>query len=292
MGVNVSITCDFTDKTVLITGATRGLGKHLAEAFAKAGANLVLLARQATALDQSVRALKNQYASQSFHAYPIDLSDQQAVSTLLSSLDHEVDVLINNAAIQGPVGHGWENSASAVSACMQVNLLSPMALCQWVIPTMLARQTGNIINLAGGGATAPRQYFSTYAVAKTGLVRYSECVAAELANTPLRINCISPGVMATDMVRTMLTHDAQWLHASEKSKMQTALSRSNSFAAATECCLFLASAQCGNVSGKLISAEWDDWQALPKWQGVLNASDIYTLRRIVPKDRETLQVVP
>jgi NAD(P)-dependent dehydrogenase (short-subunit alcohol dehydrogenase family) len=150
---------------------------------------------------------------------------------------------------------------------------------------MIPQRAGSIINLSGGGATSPRPNFSAYATAKAGLVRFSETLARELAEFHIRVNAVAPGAMNTAMQRAVL--DAGAARAGEK-EYQLALEQGRDGGApperAAELCLFLASPDAAGISGRLISAVWDDWPALGG-RPELAASDIYTLRRIVPEDR-------
>ena len=93
--------------------------------------------------------------------------------------------MINNAAIQGPIGPSWTLTDYFIEKTIKINLLGPIFLSKLIIPKMIKNKEGVILNLSGGGATAARENFSSYAVSKTGLVRYSEILAAELKNLTL-----------------------------------------------------------------------------------------------------------
>src|SRR6185503_10747901 len=106
-------------------------------------------------------------------------------------------ILVNNAALVGPIGPAWENDWDDWQQTLRVNLLAPVALCRlcasW-LPT-----GGKIINLSGGGATGPRPGFSAYATAKAGLVRFTENLAAELKDRGVDVNAVAPGMLNTAM---------------------------------------------------------------------------------------------
>jgi len=272
----------------LITGATRGLGRTLANAFWQAGASLALTARQSDALERLVADLGKR-SGQEVITVTEDLANPQAAGKIVNSIEGKfprLDVLINNAAIQGPIGPLWENDWKEWLKTIQVDLLSPIALCRAVSPWMIKRGGGSIINLSGGGATSPRANFSAYATAKTGLVRFSETLAEELRQYNVRVNCIAPGAMNTAMLNEVVDRGADASGQKEYAQaVKVQQDGGASIQRVAQLCLFLVSDAARDISGKLISAVWDPWASLPKRIDELSSSDIYTLRRIVPKDR-------
>jgi 3-oxoacyl-[acyl-carrier protein] reductase len=277
------------NQNVLITGASRGLGAAMAKAFWAAGANLVLVARNGQALKDLIFKLGT-CRSQSAHAIACDLSSPDAAETIINSthehFDH-LDVLINNAAIQGPIGPSWENDWSAWQQTLDVDLIAPIALSRRCAAWMMPQKKGKIICLSGGGATGSRPNFSAYAVAKTGLARFCEILADELREYNIQVNCISPGAMVTDLTDEIIK--AGPVLAGQK-EYDSAVKRkehpeSASPDRAVELAVFLASSASDGLTGKLISAVWDPWESLPAHLDDLDKTDIYTLRRIVPKDR-------
>ncbi|MGH7993475.1 MAG: SDR family oxidoreductase, partial [Limisphaerales bacterium] len=148
-----------------------------------------------------------------------------------------------------------------------------------------AQPRAKIICLSGGGSTGPRPNFAAYGVAKAGVVRLVETLAAEWEKTPLDINAVAPGAIFTRMTEQILARGEKF---AGKSEFESAgkLPRDNS--AKLEKVLglveFLLSGKSDGISGRLISAQWDPWEKLPEFKSDLTG-DIYTLRRIVPKDR-------
>lgn len=277
----------------IITGSSRGLGAQIARDMWLQGANLILIARSNQALQPLILELTTQSSypnQQSLEVIACDLAEPQAVNQLGEKLAsfNRIDILVNNAAIQGPAGLSWEVDWEQWQRVIQVNLLAPIALTHAVIPLMVNQQYGRIINLAGGGATSPRINFSAYAVAKTGLVRFTENLAQELANDNILINAVSPGVMNTDMLREFLDYEQQSVGEKEYAKIKAqAKDGDATLLRASQLCCFLASGDAKGINGKLISAVWDPWQQLTKYVDLMKHQDIYTLRRIVPEDRDT-----
>lgn len=282
---------DLHGQNVLITGASRGLGRALAAAFAQRGANLLLVARSQGSLEHLCSELtRAAQPGQVIAPLCVDLAEPGAPRRAITharNLWSHLDVLVNNAATLGPIGPCWENDWEEWTRTLQVNLLAPVELCRAAAPWMQARGSGRIINLSGGGATAPRPRFSAYATAKAALVRFSEVLAAELAGSGVYVNCVSPGAMNTQMAEQVRRAGPQqagqreFAQASELADQDAPQTTRR----AVDLILFLASSRGPRISGRLISAIWDPWETLTAHEAELNDTDIYTLRRIVPADR-------
>ncbi len=272
----------------LITGASRGFGKALAERFWQQGWSLVLTARTREALRETVASLGSK-DRQSLHTVAADLARPEGIETIAQAVPSDIprlDVLVNNAGIQGPVGPAWENDGAEWMETVQINLLAPAGLCRRMVPWMIQTGGGSIINLSGGGATGPREHFSAYASAKAGLVRFSETLAREIKPHRIRVNCVAPGAMATAMLEKVVAMGEAAAGKKEYATAVRALREGDaSMQRALDLCLFLASDASAGITGKLISALWDNWERWPEHLKELEASDAYTLRRIAGRDR-------
>jgi len=274
----------FSGKTVLVTGASRGLGRHLAEAFWAAGADLFLVSRSAPQPLPPAAAP----AQRSTHL-AIDLGAAEAPARIFEALlpfSPTLDVVVNNAAIVGPMGPLEENDWSQWEAAIRVNLLAPIALCRLALARMKAQGRGVILNLSGGGATSPRPFFSAYATAKAGLVRFTETLAAEAGPHGIRAHAIAPGAMNTEMHQQVLRAGPALAGETEYRRAVEQAQRGGvPPSTAAELAVFLASDAAAAINGRLISAVWDSWKNLAAHAAELAASDVYTLRRIVPRER-------
>lgn len=281
---------ELVDRNVIITGASRGLGAHIARAMWRSGASLVLIARSGDALDQLRRQLMTSaQGRQQAYVVVADLSTLSAVSTIMGEarrIWNRLDVLVNNAAILGPIGKAWQSNWEEWQAAIQVNLLAPVELCRACVAWMKEHGRGKIINLSGGGAAGPRENFSAYATAKAGLVRFTEILAQEVHDLNVQVNCVAPGPMNTEMLQEILRAGPEKVGATEYARGVQQVERGDApFQRAADLCVFLASRSSDGITAKLISAVWDPWEDLPKHLDDLRDSDIYTLRRIVPTDR-------
>ena len=306
----------FIRPTALITGASQGLGNYLARSFWASGYNLILVSRQKNLLEKLSSELigasinanhTNGCTEQEISVYSCDFSCTSDIDIFIKTLylNHaSINVLINNAAIQGPVGKScdtWEIDSKSYREVVQVNLLAPIQITSSLIQ-LLANSLKNsnsensfesgglsqasIINLSGGGATAPRVNFSAYATSKAGLVRFSETLAEEVKDLGIRVNCIAPGAMNTAMLQEVLDKGVQFAGAAEFATAQKIMSEGGaSMERVAELALYLAGPDSTGITGKLISAMWDNWPALSGHTEEIKASDIFTLRRIAGRDR-------
>ena len=279
------------EKICLITGATRGLGERLTFRFWKAGYSLCLVSRSEVDLAAVVRSLPFAKGQQVFF-YACDLACADMVDDMVMKVNRSLprlDVLVNNAAIQGPIGPTWENDIDAWRSTLQVNLLTPVTLCHSFVPLMKKSGGGAIINLSGGGAASPRAYFGAYASAKAGIVRVSETRAEETRTLGIRVNCIAPGAMKTAMLNEVLEKGEEFAGVTEYELARKVFHEGgSSMDRVADLALLLASKEGCSVTGKLISAVWDNWEHWPEHIDELNSSDVYTLRRIVGRDRNMM----
>lgn len=281
-----------TNKAAIITGASRGLGKAIARAFAAAGADMLLCARNGEDLERACAELEGskKQAGQRILACAGDLAEERDADRVIQAAMQafgRIDILVNNAAIQGPIGPFEENDWDAWKRTIQTDLLGPAYLIRSVLPIMKKQGGGKIISLSGGGATGPRENYSAYAVAKTGIVRLTETIAKEAGTWHIDVNAIAPGAMSGRMLEETLAAGEDAVGKGEYAK---ALERKKNGGTppekAAELALFLVGSASDGITGRLISAVWDDRETLrERWDEWKN-TDIYTLRRIIPEDRE------
>ncbi len=272
------------DKRIIVTGASRGLGRAIACELARAGARLLLVARDRQSLEETVSLLAGPPA----RMVAADLSATGVASRIIRearSAWERLDGLVNNAGIQGPIGPFEDNDPESWEAVFRVNLFAPADLCRHAARWMKEGPGGSIVNLSGGGATSPRPRFSAYGVAKSALVRLSETLAAEWAPHRIRVNAIAPGAMNTHMLDEVLEAGEDLAGAEYHHAVKQKSAGGTDPATAARLCAFLLSDEAASITGRLLSAVWDRWADLPRHAEELAGTDIYTLRRIVPEDR-------
>jgi 3-oxoacyl-[acyl-carrier protein] reductase len=188
----------FHDKTIIITGAGRGLGRAMAGAFAAEGANLVLVSRTASELTDAESDVTGTGAK----ALPLELdlslegSAAEAVEEAVRTFG-AIHVLVNNAATTGPPSLIAETDPNEWARTMELNLNAPQRLCLAAIPHML--EGGCIINITSGLADIVMPMFGAYSVSKAGLNHMTRIMAEELRGHGIRVNGMDPGIMDTSM---------------------------------------------------------------------------------------------
>jgi len=278
----------FKGYNCLITGASRGLGAEIALVFWESGANLLLTARSKERL-QDVAGRLPERPKQRVLTFSADLSGPdgpRAVFDRARTAFDKLDVLVNNAGVQGPVGLSWQVDWQDWLETLHVNAIAPVQLCRLCVPWIAEHGGGKIINLSGGGATSPRPRVAAYGMAKAALVHFSETLAEEVRHLGITVNCVAPGAMNTDIHQSILDMGPETAGEDEYGKaLEVRESGGVPCRRAAELCRFLASSESTGVTGKLISAVWDPWEELSSHLDEFDGSDIYTLRRIVPSDR-------
>jgi 3-oxoacyl-[acyl-carrier protein] reductase len=275
-------------KRAVVTGGSRGLGKAVASAIVREGATVLICARNAGELEQA-RAELDKSSARRVHAYICDVATKSDLDNLAAeALRHMggVDILVANAGVQGPPGPvedvDWQQWVETIG----INLIGAACCCRAFLPLLKAASNGKILILSGGGATKPQPFFSAYAAAKAGVVRFGETLAEEVKPFGIDVNMIAPGALNTRMLDEVLdagpgkTGEARY-----RAAVEQRASGGASIDRAAALCVHLVSDACTGVTGRLIRAQWDPWERLEELKGELDKSDIYTLRRIVPSDR-------
>jgi 3-oxoacyl-[acyl-carrier protein] reductase len=270
-----------TGRLALITGGGRGIGEAIAQRFAAEGAELVLAARTEVELERVAASCRAAGAKCSTHV--LDVSVRNQVQHLVEEAG-PVDVLVNCAGTYGPIGPLPDNDMDEWERGLRVNLMGTVYACRAVIPGMVERGRGSIINLSGGGATQPLPNFSLYAVSKAAVARLTDTLAAELAGTGVRVNAIAPGAIDTRLQDDVLgAGDRAGALFHRMQTMRETGKGSTPADVPARLALFLASDASAGLTGKLISAPHDPWQDWDRTKiESLNRSPWYTVRRLDP----------
>lgn len=187
-------------RLALVTGATRGIGRAVALAYAREGAHLILVGRTAGALedvDDEVRAAGGEATLLTLDLRKADRID--ALGPTLYQRWNHLDVLVGNAGVLGPLSPLGHISAEAWAEVLDVNLSANFRLLRTLDPLLRRAPAGRVIFVSSGAATSRPAYWAPYAVSKAGLEALVGCYANEVANTPVRANLINPGPIRTRM---------------------------------------------------------------------------------------------
>ncbi|MEI7999335.1 MAG: SDR family oxidoreductase [Candidatus Omnitrophota bacterium] len=277
-------------RTAVITGANQGLGEAIAVEFVRQGADVYICARDKDKLSAVKKKLERiSIKGQKIFAMTVDVSKESQVEKLIKASIAEfghVDIFVNNAGIYGPKGPIEKVDSSDWAKAIEINLNGVFYCCKHIIAHMKKNNYGKIINLSGGGATAPLPFISAYAASKAGVVRLTETLAVECQAFKIDVNAMAPGALNTRLLEEVLSAGPQVVG---KDFYEKALKQKKDggvpLEVGVELCVFLASLESDGITGRIISAKWDSWKSLPSRRDELRGSDIYTLRRIVPEDR-------
>jgi NAD(P)-dependent dehydrogenase (short-subunit alcohol dehydrogenase family) len=274
----------------LITGASQGLGAEIARHYVMNGASVMLCARSVDKLAAEQQSLAPLLAPDARVVTIVaDVGEPEQVDRMFERLRAEfprLDILVNNAGIYGPMGNiedvDWDDWVDAI----KINLLGVVYVSRAAMSLFRAQRYGKIINISGGGAANPMPAITAYAASKAGVVRFTESLALECKNDYIDVNAIAPGALVTNMMEQLLQAGPEKVGQHFFNRMKEIADQGGTpLDVGAALCVFLGSSESDGITGKLIAAQWDRWENWPKHLNELNASDIYTLRRITGRDR-------
>jgi short-subunit dehydrogenase len=186
------------NKFVLITGATQGIGYEFAKLFASDGINIILIARNLEKLKNICHNLSEQYSIKADYI-AIDLSQPFAVDTLMTELNNkelQIDILVNNAGFN-VYGEFNKTSLSTELNMIQLNLIALTTLTKLLLPNMIEKGYGKILNIGSTGSFVPGPLNAVYCATKAYILSFSEAIAEELNNTGVTCTVLCPGATNT-----------------------------------------------------------------------------------------------
>jgi len=279
-----------SQEAVFISGGTSGLGHAMVQHFVSAGKSVVFCSRSEESVDNTLKELRSfSTGNQLILGFSNDVSNRITTAEMfekLEALKININVLICNAGVIGPISKFLETKFEDWEDSFNVNLYGTMNLVSEILPSMVSRRRGRIIHISGGGATSPLFGMSSYAASKAAAVRLIETLALEYQDSGVTFNSIAPGMLKTRLLDQMLDAGPERvgrnLFAKSKSRAEEP---TDTTSMALDLVDFLASEASEGITGKLISAEWDNWAEWSSHLPELRDSDVYTLRRITGRDR-------
>ena len=269
-------TLELAGQVAVVTGGSRGLGPVMAQTLAQAGAAVAVVARSASQLEETA-ALINQAGGRAI-AVAADVTDQQAIQQMAETVEQQlgpIDVLVNNAGVNDVIGPMWEVDADAWWRVIDINLRGSFLCARAVLPGMIARRGGRIINVSSKASIQPRPYISSYGISKTAQTRFAETLAIETKEYGISVFALGPGVVRTEMTKGLR----------ESPLIQEKFPLAGIFNEdgydppehAAQLVRFLASGRADALSGRFITV-WDDVTELVKRADEIEQDDLYTLR--------------
>lgn len=195
---------DFSGRSVVVTGGTRGIGQALAEAYEHAGATLLITGTRQERIDELNGEAERAGRTRVRHQQ-VDFADEESVGRFIDVLAHlpKLDVLVNNAGINR-LGLVQDVSVSDYEAVLRVNLSGPFRCCQVAAQRMAESGYGRILNISSIWSVVTRSRRAAYTISKTGLVGLTRTMAVELADRGVMVNALSPGFTATELTRSTM----------------------------------------------------------------------------------------
>jgi 3-oxoacyl-[acyl-carrier protein] reductase len=254
----MSSDAELAGKVALVTGGGRGIGRGIAVELTKAGARVAVSAR--------TRAQVEETASETGGiAIEADVSKREDVERMVATTEAElgpIDVMVNNAGIALWEDKGWEVEPEEWWHVLEVNVLGVYLGCRAVIPGMIARGGGRIVNVASGAAYLPGGTSTAYGASKAAVHRFSETLANQLAPHGIPVFSISPGLVRTDMIRDQMGDDAPWTPPELAPQLVRAL----------------ASGRLDALSGRYLHAEHDDIDDVASRAAEIAEQDLNAIR--------------
>ena len=260
-------------QNILVTGGTRGIGFNIAAALVGDGHNVSICARTADDVSQATAAFQAN-STNTVNGYAVNISNGPDLEQVFQQIKEDtgaiIDVLINNAAVPGPLGRLDEVDIDAWSEAININLIGQVLCTRIALRQMIPQRRGTVINMCGAGVGWFNNEIgqTAYQTSKYAVYGFTEAIAKEAAVHNIQVNAISPG--------------------SVKTHLQTALSKGEStqarpasdMSSVLKTIRFLLSEDGQNINGKLISADWDDLEEMIKNIPDLKNSSLLTLKKI------------
>ena len=247
------------NKNFIVTGGSGGIGQKIVSILLSNGANVAVIYWP----EEELKQLRDKF-SHKLLTFVVDVSDRVKVEKVFNQIISDfrrVDGLINMAAVNEPIKPFVENSMEEWVSAININLLGTVCCCRQILPHLIEKGGGKIINFSGGGATSPFPCFSAYATSKAAVVRFTETISEEVKLCGVSINAVAPGAINTAMLDNMLKAGHKVLGDEQYAKVvKQKKDGGDDVNLVCELVLFLLSDKSFDLTGKLISAKWDNWK--------------------------------
>jgi len=282
-----AITGQLDGKTVLVTGGSMGIGLACARELIAQGACVFIAARGQGTLADALDQLRS-LAPDRVRGATADVSVPASVEELFGRVSAfgKLAGVVHAAGIYGPIGKIRSLDPDKWLEAVRVNLFGTFLVTRAACRAFSATKNGgSIVLLAGGGAATPFPSYTAYASSKVAVVRLAETVALEVAAEGIRVNAIAPGFVATRLHQQTLEAGAELAGEFLETTKARLAEGGVSPGVAARAAAFLLSDRARDITGRFLAAPYDDWEHWPEHLDQLVGSDLFTLRRIVPRDR-------
>ncbi len=272
-------------KTIYISGATGYLGKLISNRLAALGNDIIVGGRNPNKLSEQVQLLSKTFTQSKIKAIHCQLespSDWERVAGEVAN--YGIDAYINCSAIQGKINNVLKLNWEDIDSVMRINLYSSIFFTNFFTNNINTKKQLKVIHFSGGGGTTPRRNFMPYSLSKTALIRFVENFDLENENSKVTINIVSPGILPSHMQHEILNSELSSDDQEIVSARKILDAEINEKPKVLDLIEFLLSEKSDGISGKSISANWDNWEEWPLHLRELQQYDLYTLRRITAKN--------
>lgn len=267
-------------RTAIVTGGSKGIGLTVAKILAKKKYNIVICSRSSADLTKAKKIIES--LGVKCLALKTDVSNYVQCTTLIKSTIKKfskIDLLVNNAGVQGPIGNFWTSNIKNWFKTFEINLLGTVYMSHLVIPYMLRSKSGMIFNFSGGGGAYARPLFTAYGTSKTAVLRFTETLAQELINKNITVFAIAPGTVWTNMAKEVLSSKGKLLDKKTIAELKFAkITGGTSEEKLERLILFLLKEKSEKLSGKLVHVNEIDkikknWSKINSESGLLRRRD-------------------
>jgi NAD(P)-dependent dehydrogenase (short-subunit alcohol dehydrogenase family) len=267
---------DLTGQVALVTGAGRGLGRAFAIALAKAGARVAVTARTAAPLAETMEMIER--GGGRALAVPGDVSAPEAVAHVVRTAESQlgpIDILVNNAGAVGTLGYDWEVDPEEWWRTFEVNVRGPFLYARAILPGMVERQRGRIVNVSTGAGFNRLPQMDAYCATKAALTQWTKCLAADIQTHGVTVFAFHPGMVRTPMVDYLTSPDAP---KAVQALFHSLLSQGRDvpIERCVQMLLFLASGKADALSGRFIRAQ-DNEEELVRRAEEIRRDDLYVV---------------
>jgi NAD(P)-dependent dehydrogenase (short-subunit alcohol dehydrogenase family) len=262
----------------LVPGGGRGLGRVFAQALAAAGAAVAVLARSADQVAQTVSLIEE--AGGRALGLAVDVTDQQAVEQAVDRIHWQlgpIDALVNNAGVWGPLGPLWTVDPQQWWRTLEINVRGGFLCARAVLPGMIARRQGRIVNIASHAGVFRWPQSSAYAISKAAIVKLTENLAAETKRAGIGVFTFHPGITTSGLTDDALAMDAPPGSPAAWIRQEVAAGRAVPPEHGAQVIVQLAAGRADVLSGRYLTVH-DDLTALVDRAGEIQRDDLYTLR--------------